>query len=192
VAPGLKVGVVGMLPDGDSAKMAVDYVAPHITLKSSATLTAAPKVDTSAASRFSVSGRDVVVGGEVSYDAAKGAISKWALGLGYTAADYQFAALLSDSQVVTALLAHNVRPDLTVATEVVRNLTTGDTALAAGVSRRLDTGALQKVRVAHSGVVSVLHEQVLEGKSKVSLSGQFDAKDLSKQPRYGVAFDFKY
>lgn len=185
VAPGLKLGIAGLLTDSDSGKLALDYVAPHVTLKSSATLTAAPKVDASAATRFSVRGQDVVGGGEVAYDTAKGAVTKWTLGLGYTAADYQVAALLSDKQDVTALVAHAVRPDLTLGAEVVRNLATAETALSAGVARRLPSGALQKVKVAHTGVVSVLHEQVLEGKSKVALSGQFDATDLSKAPKYG-------
>ena len=44
----------------------------------------------------------------------------------------------------------------------------------------------------HTGVVSVLHEQVLEGKSKITLSGQFDSKDLAKAPKYGVGLDLKY
>ena len=45
VAPGLTVGVSGTLPDVNTAKLAVDYVAPHVTLKTSTSLTAAPKVD---------------------------------------------------------------------------------------------------------------------------------------------------
>lgn len=192
VAPGFTVGVSGTLPDVDSGKLAVDYVAPHLTLKTSTSLSATPKVDASATSRFAIKGRDVVGGADVSYDAAKGAVTKWVLGLGYTAADYQIAAMLNDKQDVTALIAHSVRSDLTIGAEVVRNLNSADTSMAAGISRRLPSGALQKVKVAHTGIVSVLHEQILEGKSKIALSGQFDAKDLSKTPKYGVSVDFKY
>lgn len=192
LARGLKVGVAGVLPDPESAKLAMDYVVPHLTLKSSSTLTATPKVDVSATTRFAIRGQDVIGGGDISYDTAKGAISKWTLGLGYTAADYSVAALLNDKQDVTALVAHGVRSDLTVGTEIVRNLSSGETALSAGVARRLPSGALQKVKVAHTGVVSVLHEQALEGKSKIALSGQFDATDLTKAPKYGVGVDFKY
>lgn len=192
VAPGVTVGISGSLPDIDTAKLAVDYVAPHVTVKTSTSLSAAPKVDASITSRFAIKDRDVVGGAEVSYDSAKGAISKWTVGMGYTAADYQIATLLNDKQDVTALIAHSVRPDLTVGAEVVRNVASADTSLSAAISRRLPSGALQKIKVAHTGVVSVLHEQVLEGKSMVALSSQFDAHDLSKPPKFGVGMDFKY
>ena len=48
------------------------------------------------------------------------------------------------------------------------------------------------MNVHHTGIFSVLHETALDGKNKIALSGQFDAKDLSKAPKYGVALDFKY
>lgn len=192
VAPGVTVGVSGTLPDVDSAKLAVDYVAPHVTLKTSTSLTAAPKVDAAVTTAFARSGRNVVVGADVSYDASKGTVSKWAIGSGYTAADYQLAAMLNDKKDVSVLIAHSVQSDLTVGAEVVRNLGSAETALSAAVQRRLASGALQKVKVQHTGTVSVLHEQILEGKSKVTLSGQFDAKDLSKAPKYGLGLDLKY
>ena len=192
VGPGVTVGVSGTLPDVDSAKLAVDYIAPHITLKTSTSLTAAPKVDANITSAFNRNGRIIVTGADVSYDASKGTIAKWAVGLGYTAADYQLASVLNDKKELSLLVAHNVQSDLTVAAEVVRNLSSSETALSAAVQRRLMSGALQKVKMQHTGVVSVIHEQILEGKSKISLSGQFDAKDLSKAPKYGLGLDLKY
>lgn len=192
LAPGLKLSVSGTLPDPDSAKLGLDYNQPHINLRAASTLTAAPKVDVAATSGFVVGGQDVVAGAEAGYDTAKGTITGWRLGLGYTASDYQAAVLINDKNDVTTLLAHNVDVDLTVGAEVVRNLTSSETTLSAGVTRRLGSGALQKIKVQHTGLVSVLHEQALEGKSVIALSGQFDAKDLSKAPRYGVAVDFKY
>jgi hypothetical protein len=192
LAPGLKLTVSGTLPDPDSAKIGLDYSRPNITLKSASTLTSSPKVDISATTGFLVNGQDVVAGAETGYDTAKGAITGYKLGLGYTAADYQASVTVNDKNELTTLLAHNVSHDLTVGAEVVRSLSNAETALSAGVARRLPSGALQKVKVAHTGLVQVLHEQVLEGKSIVALSGQFDAKDLSKAPKYGIAVDFNY
>jgi voltage-dependent anion channel protein 2 len=192
LAPGVNVGVSGTIPDIDSAKVAVDYVAPHITLNATSSLSAAPIVDVAATSRFSIRSRDVIGGGKVSYDASKGSIKEWILGMGYTAADYQVAATYNDKKDVTALIAHSVRPDLTVGAQVTRNVESATTAMYAGVTRRLASGATQKVKVAHTGVVSVLHQQPLEGKSIVSLSGEFDAKDPSKAPKYGFGLDVKY
>lgn len=193
VAPGVTLGLSGTIPDVESGKLAVEYLGPHINLKSATSLSAAPKVDVAATSAFLVKGRSVVAGADVSYDAAKGAISKWAVGMGYTAADYQVATLYNEKQELSVLIAHSVRPDLTVGAEVVKNMgEAGATSLTAAVQRRLATGALQKVKVQHSGIVSVMHEQTLEGKSKVAISGQFDSKDLNNAPKYGVAFDLKY
>jgi hypothetical protein len=193
VAPGLTLGLAGTFPEGaDAAKLGVDYVADRVTLKTSATLAAAPKVEAAATTALAVAGADVVAGGSVAYDAAKGAVTKWALGASTAGADYAAAALLADTNDLTLLLSHAATFDTSLAVEVRRNLSSGATALAAGAARRLPGGALQKVRVEHSGLVSVLHEQALEGKSRLALSGQFDAKDLAKAPRYGVALDFKY
>jgi len=48
VAPGLKVGLSGTLPDVNSAKLSVDYVMQYLNLKSSLGLTSTPKVEMSA------------------------------------------------------------------------------------------------------------------------------------------------
>lgn len=192
LAPGLKVGISGNIPDIDSAKLAVDYVAPHVTLNAASSLSVTPAVDLAATSQFRIKTRDVVGGAKVSYDSAKGTIKEWLIGMGYTAADYQVAMTLNDRRDVTSLIAHNVRPDVTVGAQVTRNLDSQVTTMSAGVSRTLLSGAKQKIKVAHTGIVGVLHEQTMESGSKVSFSGEFDAKDLSKPPKYGVGLDFKY
>ena len=192
VVPGMDLTVSGSLPDAASGKLAVDYVVPHVSVKASSTLATAPVMDLAVSSNVAIKDRDLVVGGQGAYDAAKGQITGWKVGFGYSALDYQVAATLSDAKDVTALIAHSVGPDLTVGAEVVRNLESAETSVSAGIARRFPSGTLQKVKVQHTGIVSVLHEQPLEGKSKIAVSSQFDAKDLSKAPKYGVAVDFKY
>lgn len=192
IVPGMNVTLSGNVPDTASAKVAVDYTVPHVTVKASSTLTPAPMLDLGVTTNVVVKDRDIVVGGEGAYDAAKGLICSWKVGLGYTALDYQLAATLSDKKDVTAMIAHSVNPDVTIGAEVVRNIESAETSVTAGVARRLPSGALQKIKVQHTGIVSVLHEQTLEGNSKLALSSQFDAKDLSKTPKYGVSVDFKY
>ena len=193
ILPGMNVTVSGTLPDAGSGKVALEYVVPHVSLKATSTLSASPVMDVSVASNVDVKGRDFVVGGQGAYDAAKGLVSSWKVGFGYAALDYQIAASVNDKKDVSALIAHSINADVTVGAEVVRNIDSAETSMAAGVARRLSSGALQKVKVQHTGIVSVLHEQSLDGgKNKVALSGQFDAKDLSKNPKYGVSLDFKY
>lgn len=193
VVPGLNVTLSGSLPDVNSGKLAIEYVpVDSVAVKAATSLSASPSMDVSVATSLDVKGRDLVVGGQGGYDAAKGMVTSWKVGFGYAAHDYQIASTLSDKKDVCALVAHAVNPDVTVGAEIVRNLETSETTMAAGVARTLSSGALQKVKVQHTGIVSVLHETTLDAKNKVALSGQFDAKDLTKAPKYGVALDFKY
>lgn len=58
--------------------MSADYVVPHLTLKTSVGLTNQPKVDLAATTGY----KDIVFGGEATYDSAKGDVTKWAAGAG--------------------------------------------------------------------------------------------------------------
>ena len=147
--------------DAASAKVAVDYAVPHLTIKSTLSLTSAPKADFAGAQAAAAAGQllpllrsrlllrlrlpgrgptwawqlpsqrgpvlepsapaaacrsphphapspahpvpavttgydNVTVGGSASYDTAKSALTKWVVGLGYTAADYQAAVMYTD------------------------------------------------------------------------------------------------
>lgn len=193
VVPGLNVTLSGSLPDANSGKLAVEYLpVDSVAVKAATSLSASPAMDVSVATSVDVKGRDLVVGAQGGYDAAKGMITSWKVGFGYAAHDYQVASTLNDKKDVCALVSHAVNPDVTVGAEIVRNLDSSETTMTAGIARKLSSGALQKVKVQHTGIVSVLHETALDGKNKIALSGQFDAKDLSKAPKYGVALDFKY
>lgn len=186
--PGLTLGLSGTVPELDTGKLAVDYAAPHVTVKSTVSLTAAPKVDLAV-----TTGVDkVTVGGETSYDAAKGALTKWSVGAGYAAVDFQAAVFLNDANVVTGQYAHVVTPSATVGAEVAHNLSTKVTTFSAGVAKKLEAGTLVKGRLDNNGLVSVLYETEVRAKTKMGLSAQFDALDLNKAPKLGFAYDLKY
>jgi hypothetical protein len=55
-----------------------DYSIPHLTLKSAVGLTNQPKVDLAATTGY----KDVVVGGDATYDSSKNDITKWSAGIG--------------------------------------------------------------------------------------------------------------
>ena len=195
VVSGLNVTLSGNLPDAaNSGKVALEYTPTGtVAVKASSSLSASPALDVSVATNVDLGGRDLVVGGQGGYDAAKGQVTGWKVGFGYThASDYQIAATVNDKKDVCAQVAHSVNADMTVAAEISRNLDSAETAMAAGVARKLGSGATQKIKVAHTGVVYVVHETTLDGNSKVAVSGQFDAKDLAKAPKYGLSVDFKY
>lgn len=188
LAPGLNVGITGTVPDPDSGKLQLDYSIPHVTLKTSSTLTAAPKVDVAASTGF----EGVTVGGEASYDTAKAAVTKWTVGLGYTAADYQAALLYSDKSIATALIAHKVTADTIIGAEVVRDLPNSTTTFSTGLSKVLDGGALAKLKLDNKGMVSVLYEQELKARTRLAVSGQFNALNLNEAPKFGFGYDIKY
>lgn len=188
VAPGLTLAASGTLPDPDTLKVAVDYSVPHLTLKSLVSLAAAPKVDLAATTGY----EGVTVGGTASFDSGKSAITKWTAGVGYTAADYQLAALVTDTQDASFLLAHRVAPTTTIGAEVARNLGSGETRFSVAAAKRLDGGALTKAKLENTGILSLLYEQSLQPNAKIALSSQINALDLNAAPKFGVGFDLKY
>ncbi|GAB4815461.1 hypothetical protein N2152v2_002507 [Parachlorella kessleri] len=188
LAPGLTLGLSGTLPDLDSANLAVDYSIPHVTLRSAVSLTAAPKVNLAATTGYD----NFTLGAEAAYDAAKGALTKWNAGVGYSAADFQAAVFLNDLNVVTGQYAHSVTATATVGAEVAHNLTSKVTTFSAGVAKRLEAGTLVKGKLEDNGHVSVLYEQEVRPKTKMGLSAQFDALNLDKAPKFGFAYDLKY
>lgn len=188
IAPGLSAALTGSLPDQSSAKLTVDYAIPHVTLKTAVGLTSAPKVDLAATTGV----EGVVVGGDVGYDTSKGSITRWALAAGYTKADYQASLMLIDrGETVKASFTHNVDSTMTVGGEVMHSLTKSTTGFTLGYAKKLDSGALFKARLDNTGLTSVLYEQELRPKTLVALSSQFDATDLNKAPKFGVAFGLK-
>jgi hypothetical protein len=58
-------------------------------------------------------------------------------------------------------------------------------------SKVLENGALTKVRLDNDGIASLLYEQDLTPLSRLAFSSQFDATDLNKQPKVGLALYLK-
>ena len=156
VAPGLKLSGSVALPDASSAKLAVDYVFPYLTLKSTVALTSAPLIDLAAATSY----KGFLIGGETAYDTAKSAVTKYNLALGYHAADYQVAAFLVD-KAATAKLAysHTINSSTTVGAEIVRKVASGDTTFTLGYAKKLSSGALAKIKV--RGRAQALHRAIM-------------------------------
>jgi hypothetical protein len=56
-------------------------------------------------------------------------------------------------------------------------------AAARRLQKRLDNGALAKLRIDDSGIASMLYETELKPAHKIALAAQFDATDLNKPPK---------
>lgn len=57
--------------------------------------------------------------------------------------------------------------------------------------KRLDNGILTKARLDNQGIVHLLSELELQRNQKLTISSQFDAKDVEKAPKLGFALDIK-
>eukprot|EP00884_Botryococcus_braunii_P018082 jgi/Botrbrau1/4958/Bobra.0122s0033.1 len=188
VAPGVTATVSGTLPDVTTAKLGIDYIAPYINVKSLIGLTQSPKVDLAATTGY----KDLTLGAIVSYDSLKSDVTGWSIVTGLTRPDYQGAVILTDKgQTLKVAYAHNIDAFTTAGGEVVKKSVPDKTTFTVGFSKVLEGGALAKVRLDSEGVTSLLYEQALSPHSTLALSSQFDATDLSKTPKFGVALNLK-
>lgn len=187
IAPGVKLGLSATLPDTQSGKLLLDYVNDRVHVKSSVGLTTQPKVTLSAATGY----KNLVFGGEASYDTAKSTISNYGLALGLHAGDSQLAVHLQDKlETLRFVAAHNVTKDKMLAAEITRPVAGGDVKFNLGIARRLENGALLKTKVDHNGLLSALYEQRLATGEKVVLSTQLDTLNYGgKAPKVGFALD---
>ncbi len=76
-----------------------------------------------------------------------------------------------------------------VGAEVTRKVASGDTSVTLGYARALASGALAKVKVDNTGVLTALYETRLTTGEKVGGSFQVQATDLSKPVKWGFAVD---
>ena len=60
------------------AQLGLDYAIPHLTAKSTVSLTSQPKVDLAVTTGHN----DIVCGGETSFDTAKNTVTRWSIGAG--------------------------------------------------------------------------------------------------------------
>lgn len=190
LAPGLSATVLGTVPDLHSAKLGIDYYLPHLTMKGLVGLTASPTVTASASTGWN----DLTLGGQATFDTAKDeSLTAWTAGVGYTGLDYQVAALLSDrGETLKITGAHNIDTRQALAAEIARSLNKDEATLVTlGYQRRLGNGSLTKVRLDNQGTVNVLYEQDVQKNTKLAFSGLFDATNLEKAPKVGVALDIK-
>lgn len=92
-------------------------------------------------------------------------------------------------QTVKVGYAHNVSSSTRVGAELVRKLASGDTTVQLGYAKTLPSGALAKLRLDNTGLLSALYETKLTTGEKVAGAIQLQATDLSKPAKYGFAID---
>jgi len=188
LAPGLsKTTLSFSVPDIKSGKLALDYSRASLSAKASMGLTATPKAECSVSTTM----RDLTVGGEVGYDSKASAVSKWSVGAQYKLPSLVLAGILTDKgETVKASMATEVNGDITVGAEAVHKIAKGTTAFTLGAAAKLD-GATVKAKIDNTGIASAMLETEVKPKAKMTFAGSFDALNLEKQPKVGIAMDIK-
>eukprot|EP01024_Parvocaulis_polyphysoides_P038476 TRINITY_DN3455_c0_g3_i1.p1 TRINITY_DN3455_c0_g3~~TRINITY_DN3455_c0_g3_i1.p1 ORF type:complete len:274 (+),score=46.86 TRINITY_DN3455_c0_g3_i1:156-977(+) len=186
LAPGLKVGLNGMLPDLNSAKLSLDYSMQHLNLKGSLGLSSTPKIEVAASTGY----QGFVVGGDIGYDSAKQILSKWSAAVGYVASEWSGTVMLTDKgNAIKAQFAQNMSPTSIAAAEVQQTLSSSTTTFTVGYQTKLSSGALAKIKLNNMGVMAMLYEHTIQPGTKVSACYQLDVTNLDQPPKYGVAVD---
>ncbi|KAG1659760.1 hypothetical protein FOA52_004415 [Chlamydomonas sp. UWO 241] len=185
--PGVKLGASCVLPNPSSAKLTADYApCKEFATKVSCTLVSTPLVDASAAVVY----KGVVLGGEAAYDTAKSVLSKYTVGAGYAAPDFQVAAhLLNKGSAISLSYCHVLAKGTSLGAEVTRQVSSGATTFTAGYARKLASGAVAKIKLDNTGLLSSMYETKLPNGEKLAGSLQVKATDLTAPFKYGFAVD---
>eukprot|EP00210_Caulerpa_lentillifera_P007128 g6820.t1 len=185
LTPGLKVSTSASVPLTAPAKLSIGYVHPHLNLSTSVALASTPKIDASLTTGHS----NITVGVEGSYDKDKGT--------GYTAPDYQVGLILGDKglnclvgKTLKAALLYRLNLTTSAATEI-RKAVRGDgiSLFVAGVSHKLENGALFKTKIDSNGILSCLWKQDIEKGTNLAFSTEVDVKNIEKTAKVGVSVE---
>ena len=195
LAPGLKATLSGTLLGGSDAKLALAYalakppvLGGKLGLKSDVALLGGSKISASAGWASGA----LLAGGEVEFDRAKGAVSKYGAGAQYTLGNGGVAAaLLADKDTVKLSYVHKCSPTVTGGVEAVHKLSKGATSATAAVAKKLEGGATAKASLASGGALSLLYTADVQPKTTATLSVQVNAYDLGKAPKFGAQCSFK-
>ena len=196
LAPGLKATLSGtLLGAGPDAKLALVYalakppvLGGKLGLKSDVALLGGSKITTSTGWASGA----LLAGGEVEFDRAKGAVSKYAAGAQVTLGNGGVAAaLLADKDTVKLSYVHKCSATVTGGVEAVHKLSKGATSATAAMAKKLEGGATAKASLATGGALSLLYTADVQPKTTATLSVQVNAYDLGKAPKFGAQCSFK-
>ncbi|KAL8138252.1 hypothetical protein V2J09_004253 [Rumex salicifolius] len=202
---GIKTVLSFKIPDHKSGKVGnyhklhfleplldVHYVHPHMALNSGIGLNPAPLLEFNAA----VGTLELSLGGEVGFDAATGAFTKYTTGVSFNKPDFSAALFLMDKgQTVKASYYHIVNPSngTAVAAEMTHRLSNYQNSFSIGSSHLVDPHTLVKTRISSDGKVAMLCQREWRPKSLVTLSCEYDTKASNSSPKHklGLALALK-
>ncbi|KAK9810665.1 hypothetical protein WJX73_008557 [Symbiochloris irregularis] len=193
ITPGLALSAIGTYPEGDSVKFGADYNLPHVTVKATVEAASSPIVT----ANITTGRPDLFAGVDATFNSSNNEVTKWTVGAGYTAKEYQVGVLLLDKgQTIKGTYAHvlDASKGLTVAGEVNYDLNQGKkTTIIVGGQTRTSNGALIKARLDSESILSFHWEaEVPNYRTTVGVSVQTNASNLEAPPKLGFAASAAY
>ncbi|TNY17284.1 voltage-dependent ion-selective channel, partial [Rhodotorula diobovata] len=181
IAKGLKLDVQGhLLPatQGKSAYVTAIYKQPSLHTRALLDVFKGPTFTADA-----VIGRDgFLLGAESTYSVPTGAITRYALGLGYAAPSYTVTLHgLANLSVFSASYYHKVSKDVEAGAKAIYDAKTAGSqvGLEVGTKAYLDNTAFVKAKVNNAGVLGLGYTQALRPGLKLSFGLAVDTKAFS-------------
>ncbi|XP_057842380.1 mitochondrial outer membrane protein porin of 36 kDa isoform X1 [Cryptomeria japonica] len=178
------------IPDQKSGKVDLQYLHDNVGLSSSIGLTPTPIAEFSAA----LGTGEYSLGGELAFDTASGAFTKYSAGVGVSKPEFSAAVILTDKgDTVKASYIHLVNPvtKTTVAAEITHKISKNENTFTVGSSHFVDHLTTMKTRVNNQGKLGALLQHEWRPKSLITISGEVDTKALDKNAKIGLALALK-
>lgn len=182
-AKGLKLDISSVLlpekgPKSASALVNAVYKQPGLHTRAFLDIFKGPTVTADG-----VVGRDgFLIGGESSFDVQKGAITKYAAAIGYSAPEYAVTLHgLGNGKIFSASYYHRVSADVEAGAKAVYDTkaTAGGVALEVGAKAYLDPAAFVKAKINNAGLLVLGYTQALRPGVKASFGLALDTQRLN-------------
>jgi len=190
VLPSTKAIASLKFPDYNAGKVEVQYFHDHASFATVVALKQTPVVDLSA----TIGAHGVAFGAEAGFDTASGAFTKYNAGIGVTKPDYNASIILADKgDTLRASYVYHLdeKQKSAAVAEITRRFSTNENTFTVGGTYAMDPQTTVKTRLNNSGKLGALLQHEVRPKSILTISGEFDTKELDRTPKFGLALALK-
>eukprot|EP00899_Mesostigma_viride_P022325 jgi/Mesvir1/3277/Mv16409-RA.1 len=188
--PGLKVMASTAVPVAKTPKLEIVYkMCDYAQMGATASgINAAPALESS----LTVGLLDkLTLGGEVGYDTAKGAVTKYNVAASYVEKDSVITVVTADKLDTVKLGFHQVVNDTMTAGVELTKKSKGDISVTGGLAYAYDRDTTYKGKVSNAGTLGLLVATQINPNVRLTLSSELDSRQLEKGGKYGWALALK-
>ncbi|XP_008787191.2 mitochondrial outer membrane protein porin 5-like [Phoenix dactylifera] len=190
ILPSTKTIASFKLPDYNSGKLEIQYFHDHAGVATAVALKQSPVVDLSG----TIGIHGIAFGAEAGFDTASGTFTKYNAGISLGKPDYNASIILADKgDTLRASYVYHLdeMQKSAMVGEITRRFSTNENTFTVGGQYIIDPQTTVKSRLNNSGKLAALLQHELKPKSILTISGEFDTKDLDRAPKFGLALALK-